>query len=123
MLQFDYDEADGQLVTAVLGEPDGANSWWRIALAIGDRALILTVDEDTDKISVSLEATPSGEDWALVEPLQAAVGNRLGWCWVGRNYRGYLDSFTLSFDGLEPQVLFLAEASALKIKRISPARA
>jgi hypothetical protein len=122
MLQFDYDEAHGQVVTAVLGRRDGAAGWQDVAVVIGDRALVLRVDADTDEIAVELGAAPDVKsDWQAVPELSDLVGSELGWCWVGRNYRGYLDMFTLSFSRLEPQLCFTGEAATISIRRILPA--
>ena len=129
MLQFDYAEIHGETVTAVLGERlYDAPGWWSIAVLLGARALVLRVDENTDEIIATRETDPQRRDgwapptmgyWEPVTALAAAVGSRLGWCWVGRNYLGYLDMFTLSFDGLEPQFCFVGMASQLEIRRIA----
>lgn len=119
MLQFDYDTVEGETVTAVLGQADKNGNWWSVAILLGSRALVLRVDADSDQISVALDAAPEGADWAPVKPMQLAVGSALGWCWIGRNYRGYLDMFTVSFSGLEPQFLFIGMASALHLRRVS----
>jgi hypothetical protein len=119
MLQFDYETVEGETVTAVLGQADGKGSWWSVAILLGSRALVLRVDEDSDQISVALEAPPEGADWTPLEQMQVAIGSALGWCWIGRNYRGYLDMFTVSFSGLEPQFLFIGMASALKLRHVS----
>lgn len=122
MLQFDYDEVDGQVMTAVLGRREGAAGWQDIAVVIGERALMLRVDPDTDEIAVHLEAAPEVDNgWLAIAALSDFVGLVLGWCWVGRNYRGYLDMFTLSFAGLEPQVCFIGEAATISVRRIQSA--
>lgn len=119
MFQFDYETVEGETVTAVLGQPDENGNWWSVAILLGSRALVLHVDADSDQISVALEAAPEGANWVPVEPMRLAVGSTLGWCWNGRNYRGYLDMFTVSFSGLEPQFLFISMASALQLRRVS----
>jgi hypothetical protein len=120
ILKFDYAAVEGETVTAVLGQADGNGNWWSVAILLGSRALVLRVDADSDQISVALEAAPEGADWATVEPMHFAIGSELGWCWIGRNYRGYLDMFTVSFSGLEPQFLFIGMASAIQLRRVSP---
>lgn len=119
MLQFNYETVDGQTVTAVLGQIDEHGSWRSIAILLKSRALVLSVDTDSDQISVALEAAPEGPEWVAVVSMQIAVGCALGWCWIGRNYRGYLDMFTVSFSGLEPQFLFFGMASALHLRCVS----
>ena len=119
MLQFDYETVDGEIVTAVLGQADDNGNWWSVAILLGSQALVLRVDADTDQISVALEAAPEGADWGPVEPMHTAIGSALGWCWIGRSYRGYLDMFIVSFSGLEPQFLFIGVASALQMRRVS----
>ncbi|WP_428970455.1 DUF6334 family protein [Sphingomonas sp. Xoc002] len=122
MLQFDYDEVHGQIATALVGRRDGAAGWQDVAVVIRDRAVMLRVDVDTDEIAVKLEAAPDVDDgWQAIPELSNYVGTELGWCWVGRNYRGYLDMFTLSFFGLTPQVCFIVEAATISVKRIQPA--
>lgn len=120
MLQFDYEMVEGETVTSVVGQADENGNWWSVAILLGSRALVLRVDEDSDEISATLEAAPAGANWVQVKPMQLAVGSALGWCWIGRNYRGYLDMFTVSFSDLEPQFLFIGVASALQLCRISP---
>lgn len=83
---------------------------------------MLRVHQDTDEIAVELGATPEVDSgWLAVAELSDLVGSELGWCWVGRNYLGYLDMFTLSFSGLEPQLCFTSEAATITIRRILPA--
>ena len=121
MLQFDYEEVLGRTVTAVLGSTDGSARWTSVAIVFNELALILEVNTDTDEISVNLRAAPTeSRAWVPVAGLGYAVGSPLGWCWMGRNYLGYLDMFTLSFDALQPQVCFVGEASRLTIRAISP---
>jgi hypothetical protein len=121
MLQFDYDEVHGSVATAVLGRREGVAGWHGIAVVIGDRALMLRIDPNTDEITVDLEAAPEANtDWIAVTEMSDFIGSELGWCWVGRNYRGYLDIFTLSFSGLEPQVCFAGEGATISIRRILP---
>lgn len=122
MLRFDYDEVHGQIATALLGRRDGAAGWRDVAVVLGDRAVMVRVDVDTDEIAVELEVAPGVDDgWQAIPELSDYVGTELGWCWLGRNYRGYLDMFTLSFSGLEPQVCFVGEAAIVSIKRFLPA--
>lgn len=122
MLQFDYDEVHGQIATALVGRRDGAAGWQDVAVVIRDRAVMLRVDVDTDEIAVKLEVAPDVDDgWQAIPELSNYVGTELGWCWVGRNYRGYLDMFTLSFSGLTPQVCFIVEAATISVRRIQPA--
>ncbi|MDF0546761.1 DUF6334 family protein [Sphingobium sp. H39-3-25] len=122
MLQFDYEEAHGKVVTAVLGVSDGPVGWESIAIVISECALLIRIDENTDELTVNLEPTPKMEGpWQPIHDLMSAVGSELGWCWIGRNYLGYLDMFTLSFSGLEPQVCLCGEASNIRIRKIAVA--
>ncbi len=119
MLQFDYEKVREKLIISVRGFSDGLGGWEAIAIETSEGALLIRIDVDTDELSVNLEPTPDvGAYWLPVGDLASAVGLRLGWCWIGRNYLGYLDMFTLSFSGLEPQVCFVGEASQITIRRI-----
>jgi len=83
---------------------------------------MLRADSNTDKIAVELETAPEPtKSWLAVGDLSNFVGSELGWCRVGQNYCGYLDMFTLSFSGLEPQVCFTGEGATISVGRILPA--
>jgi len=84
--------------------------------------LMLRVDPYTGEIAVELEAAAEPTKvWLAVGDLSNFVGSELGWCRVGQNYCGYLDMFTLSFSGLEPQVCFTGEGATISVRRILPA--
>lgn len=122
MLQFDYEEVRDRAITGVLGECAGPAGWWSIAIVLDDRALLLRVDDNTDELAVYHEAAPRPKDgWVPVPDIADVIGARLGWCWVGRNYLGYLDMLTLSLSGLEPSLCFVGMASTVKISRIARA--
>lgn len=123
MLQFDYEEVHGRTVSMVMGRRHGPAGWDSIAFVVEDRAVVLRVDPDTDEIVVTLEgASNFAIGWNEVAEIAYAIGSALGWCWIGRNYLGYLDMFTLSFSGIDPQICFLGEASTLTIKHIIASR-
>jgi len=74
------------------------------------------------------EAAPNGSDWKTVSAFQCMIGKRLGWCWIGTNYRGYRDSCTLALgedvpDALEPRLTLLAEGSSLRCFDVTPVAA
>jgi hypothetical protein len=123
MLQFDYEEVHGRTVSAVVGRRDGPAGWVSIAIVIENRAVVLRVDPNTDEVVVDLEdASDLASDWVEVAEIAHAIGSELGWCWIGRNYLGYLDMFTLSFRGIDPQICFIGEASTITIKHIIASR-
>jgi len=133
LLQFDWKEAQGVPVRAILGKEQRARDdqsveWQAIAFVIGERAVVLTVNHDTDEIVVSLQSASSATDWDDVPSLSGAIGRTFGWCWVGSNYKGYDDTFTVAFgdvvpDALEPRWMFLGEASRLTRLELTPHRA
>jgi hypothetical protein len=125
MLQFDWELVEEQTVSGVLGQSagmtnDGNSRWWAVAFVLGETAVILRVDEDTDEIIVSHETLTDEVEmpWRAIVGLAEVVGRKLGWCWICRNYRGYLDGFIMSFEGIEPNWMFLAAASALYCKKL-----
>jgi hypothetical protein len=123
MLQFDYEEVHGRTVSGVVGRRDRPAGWNSIAFVVEHRAVVLRVDPDTDEVVVTLEdASGLASGWIEVAEVAHAIGSTFGWCWIGRNYRGYLDMFTLSFSGIDPQICFLGEASTLTIKHIIASR-
>jgi hypothetical protein len=123
LLQFDWEEAMGVPIGGVLCREqqawdDNSLNWQAIAFVLGERAVILTVNDDTDEVVVSLKAASETMDWDDVSSLSYAVARTFGWCWVGSNYKGYDDTFTVAFgnvvpDALDPRWMFLAEASRL----------
>jgi len=121
MLQFDWEEVEGEAISSVVGHfensPEGAGvRLWSIAFVLTSGAVILSVDNDSDEITVRREPSVAGggQPWLEVEALSGLIGRKLGWCWIGRSYRGYLDTFTLALDGVDPSFMFVAEASALQ---------
>jgi hypothetical protein len=98
-----------------------------VAFVLGERAVVLKATGDTDEISVAHEATPEGDGWQSVVSLADVIGNPLGWSWVGFNYRGYADSFTLALgdlvpDALQPRLMFVSEGAALTCFEVTPRR-
>jgi hypothetical protein len=126
MLQFDWEEVHGATVEAVVamgarGLSDGTLECEAVAFVVGSTAVVLRVNVDTDEVIVSLEPFGDGRSgWQTLEQLQEIVAWRLGWCWVGRNYRGYLDTFTMALDGIDPAYSFTGAASALHCMRVVP---
>ena len=123
MLRFDWEDAKEIPVSAVLGRNqsplnNGAFQCDELAFVIREKAVLMSVCTDTDQVWVDLGRVPCGDDWAPVAPLTFAIGLTLGWCWVGINYRGYKDSFSVAFggvvpDALTPRLMFIAAASSL----------
>jgi hypothetical protein len=126
MLQFDWEDVDGSVVDAVLAKgacrlSDGSLACEEIAFIVRGQAVVLRVNADTDEVIVSLETFSMGEaDWQPLEQLEEVVGHELGWCWIGRNYRGYLDTFTIALDGIDPTYSFIGMASSLHCTRLTP---
>ena len=129
-LGFDWETVVHKPVTAVIGRNerrmnDGSLAWGALAFAVGDGAVVLTVNDDTDEIVVAHEVAPDDHGWGAVAALGDTVGKLLRWCWVGANYRGYRDSFTLALGdvvplALQPRLTFLAEGSSLLCFDLTP---
>jgi hypothetical protein len=129
-LKFDWEAVAHKTVSAVMGRnqrrmSNGSLAWDALSLAIGDDAVVLTVTADTDEIVVSHEPAPDGEGWVVVTALADALGKPIGWSWVGTNYLGYRDSFTLALgdelpDALQPRLTFLAEGRSLSCFDLTP---
>lgn len=127
MLRFDWDAVDDQPVKGVLGLPElgaGPGCWNAVAILIGDGAIRVSVDQDTDQLLIThgpFNVKPD-EVWLPVKALSFAVGRKMGWCWKAANAHGYLDVFLVAFgpEALTPACLFLGEASNVKLMNISP---
>jgi hypothetical protein len=121
--RFDWEEVLGAVVTDILGlnsqiMNDGSEHWDAVAIRIGEKAVLLTVDWDTDQVIASHEDTPSGAGWAPIASFGFARGQPLAWSWVGINYLGYKDCFSVAFGddlstALTPRCMFIAAASSL----------
>jgi hypothetical protein len=121
-LPFDIDLIQGRMVTAVLAQHDGADRWWAVALMFGSDALVIEVDRDTDEVLLTYGALPEPEDqpWLPATLLSEFTGQSLGWCWLGRNSQGYVDSFSISLsDWVWPDFCFIGAASTLTCRRLS----
>lgn len=126
VLKFDWETVEDREVTAVLGQSmsvaaDGSARWQAVALVVGDQAVTIAAHPDTDELMVRLAPPPATTDWQPLAALAGRVGRRLGWCWIGMNSHGYLDSFTLAFDGIDPDCLFVGEASEVLVKTLAAA--
>jgi hypothetical protein len=132
-LRLDWDDVAHAEVTEILGlnaatMSDGSARWDAIAICIGDTAVTVTVEPDTDQIIVTRVALPFGDEWKPIPSFKFANAKPLGWCWIGINSQGYKDSFTIAFgdviaDAIQPRCLFLAEASSLSCFDLLPRRA
>ncbi|HEV2748269.1 MAG TPA: DUF6334 family protein [Allosphingosinicella sp.] len=129
VLQFDYEEVHGlKLLRAegVGGLPmnDGSMSYDSIRLILADGITVsINSSENTDeivveKITVDAEYglnVASDNELAFTTTL---CGHSLGWCWVGVNWRGYKDTFLVSFETVDPQLAFVAMASRVHCYRL-----
>lgn len=107
---------------------DGSASWEAVTIGTEGGPIYLSVEADTDQIEVSLGEEPVGNGWEPIPSFSFALGQPLGWCWVGINSQGYKDSFTLAFGdvvpaALQPRCMFIAEASWLSCLDLAPHRA
>ncbi len=135
MLRFDWEAVEGVRVSAVLayetpaepGEDAGAPvQWEKIAFVLDGEAVVVSVDFDTDQLFVErLPFDLKAPLWVPPPALAYAVGQRLGWAWEVRNYRGYLDGFMLALGAdedlsatLAPRCLLLGVASRIEILTI-----
>lgn len=103
---------------------DGSITCESIALCLQDSALVISVDIDTDEILLgviegSSVSSLENQGWRAFAPLDEFLGRELGWCWSGTNYKGYSDTFTVSFGGIDPQIAFCGAASDLWIYRLN----
>ncbi len=121
-LPFDVDLIQDRIITAVLAQHDGVNRWWAVALMFGSDALVIEVDRDTDEVLLTygVVAEPEEEPWLPANLLSEFIGEPFGWCWLGRNSQGYVDSFSISLsDQVWPDFCFIGAASSLTCRRLS----
>ena len=130
MLHFDWEKVHGAVIAGVVGQPGyyttGGIFWWRLAILLEDKAIRISVNNDTDELIVTLESTvlpiddePLDLPWIDVAPLAALVGRELGWSWNACNSQGYLDAFSIAIDGIDPDYMFVGLASAVEIRKIA----
>ena len=124
-LQFEYEALQGQRLASISGfEPlhcsDGSTAYDNIVIALDRDLLMVSVNNDTDEIMLQtarLDKNHRINEKNNIKSLSKFIGKELGWCWVGRNWLGYADTFTISFEGLEPQIVLYCMASKLSIYR------
>jgi hypothetical protein len=126
-LSFDWEEVEQEPIAAVLGKgamrlTNGELSCEEVAFVLTGKAIVLRVNTDTDEVLVSLEnGLVGGNDgWLPLDQFADMVSRNLGWCWLARNYRGYVDTFTLALDGISPSFSFIGEGSSLRCTRVTP---
>lgn len=138
MFSFDWDRVDGQRVEAVLARKprllnNGTTAADAIYLCVAGLTIIINVNIDTDELALTLTEGPPPRRLSPLTPLRDLVGRPLGWAWEGRNYRGYQDTFLVSFSGypvddprhdrtspLDPDVMFIGCGSSVQIARLRP---
>jgi hypothetical protein len=131
-MKFDWEEAKAP-ITDVLGlnpcvMTDGSACWDSVAFRLGENAVMITVEPDTDQIFVDLQPFSPTDGWESIPAFGHAVGRSFGWSWVCINYRGYKDCFAVAFgsvvpDALDPRVMFVAAASSLYCLDLAPVMA
>lgn len=127
VLRFNWDVVVDQTIIGVLGKDQGACSdgsllWSAIELVLAGASVILSVTENTDEVVAYLRQSEPAQNlasWQEINVLQDIVGCRLGWCWVSCNSQGYLDSFSIALDGIEPTHTFIAVASMLTCMKMN----
>jgi hypothetical protein len=79
----------------------------------------LTVDPDNDTIQLAVTAArvKPCRDASRLLPWSQQIGKPFGWGWVSINQQGYLDSVSLGFDSVTPQLTVTAIGSALRITK------
>ena len=123
---IDYDTLHSQRLVSVRGRnthrmSNGSTSCDALAFCLERDVLVVTVNADTDEVELArtdLEVVSNQDTWKNVVVLGEFLGKELGWCWIGRNYRGYADTLTLSFSGLDPELSLCGEGSALSIYKL-----
>lgn len=113
------------------GDPSGGGEWRGVGCERSEQSLELStlepvcesLDALTDEIVLKASQAKrtllgSSRRWKSLAPLTKYVGKELGWCCTARNYKGYADLFILSFQGIEPQIVFCGIASNLWIYRM-----
>jgi hypothetical protein len=122
ILQFDWNIVEGRTISAILGKRDIDLGLIEVAICLGDHAVILRVNNDTDEIWAFYEPLPgrNSRRWKPIGEFEREVGKKLAWCWSGRNSQGYLDMFTISLSNIDPMIAFVAVASSLHLKRLTP---
>jgi len=124
--EIDFDVLHSQRLLSVRGTnihrmSDGTTSCDALAFCLERSALLVSVNVDTDEIELAItepESVSNADAWKEVAVLAEFLGKELGWCWTGRNYRGYADTFTLSFSGLDPELSLCGEGSSLSVYKV-----
>ena len=128
VLQFDYEDVDGLRVIKCLGLgaklcSDRTWSYEKIIFILADRsALVISVTKDTDELIFDRTFGVSnflGRGGSRARHLDLNIVE-LGWCWIGTNWRGYKDMLVIGSGGIEPNLMFVAQASMINFYEIRP---
>jgi len=126
MLKFDYELVEGREIRRVVGTGrqimnDSSVNYERVAFELEGQCFLIHTNEDTDELEIALAESGSleKEQFLDIPELAECVGKELGWCWEGRNYRGYFDFFAISIRGPIPDYCFLGIASSVEIGKIA----
>ena len=126
-LAFDYDLVCGEKIVGVFGQNrasmnDGCVTCDAVFLETRVGVIQVSVLEEFDELQVNLiEVIPQGTNCSNLNDVLKIQGQVLSWAWTGENYRGYVDSFVLSFGetvevgALDPRLMFVAVASSVQL--------
>jgi hypothetical protein len=126
VFQFNYEPVQGQRLERAEGSApviydDGGVGYDSIRLILERCCLLMTVDDDTDEVFITLEnktEVDGGVQWRKVAFLDGYIGSEIGWLWRARNWMGYADMIALSLSGIDPKVAIVGAASKLSLYRI-----
>lgn len=126
-LNFDYEIVNGKYVNSIIGrgsllKKNKVIICDEIVIIVEDNTIKLSVDNNTDEIIIVAikkeELDLNHNEWQSIDEIYELEDKILGWCWVGKNYLGYSDLFIISFNGIEPDLIFYGMGSQLHICRI-----
>jgi Family of unknown function (DUF6334) len=117
----------GKKITNIFGvnqrvSSDGAQVFDSVQLWSDNVLLQIGLNNDTDEVVTNVTLgldlpAPRGE---AIDDLKCYMGAELGWSWMATNSQGYQDLIIFSFNGIDPDIGFLGEGSALILYYMGP---
>jgi hypothetical protein len=95
----------------------------QVILTFDQSRLVIWGEPDDDSIEFRVEpknqdASVSAVDASHFDHWKRLIGKHFGWGWIIMNQQGYCDGILISFEDIDPQILFVVAASSLSVSTI-----
>ncbi|WP_156402392.1 DUF6334 family protein [Caulobacter sp. Root1472] len=120
---IEYDKIFGQTCRGIYGKgalfcDDETKSFEAVTIELDTHQLNFRVCADSDEIIYDIVEREGEKSEDLSNILfEEFIGNELGYIWSANNWCGHEDMIVISFEGVDPNILFVGVSSMIRIYR------